>query len=140
MHAHAEAGRLEIIHCGKTAGLECTIVPRRASVVRIRLHENPQADTRKKGETMKLMLNSAILVTLTLSTSAVASENESSQLVALDKATFVLIDKSNEGLQTVKLFKIDGNKLTLADAIQISEHKINYTPSYEVQRSVVQTK
>jgi len=117
-------------------------VPKHDSVITIGSSDSgvPYVHCLEKGEAMKILLNSAILVALTLSTAALASERESSEIVALDRATFVLIDNSNEGLQTVKLFKVDGNKLTLVDAIQISEHKINYTPSYEVQRSVVQTK
>ncbi len=89
---------------------------------------------------MKTQLIMAIFVTLTLNNSVFASENDTSEVVALDKSTFVLIDNSNEGMQTVKLFKIEGNKLSLADAIQISEHKINFSSAYEVQRSIVQVK
>lgn len=89
---------------------------------------------------MKTLLITAILATLTWNNIVFASERNTSDVIALDKNTFVLIDSSNEGMQTVKLFRIEGNKLTLADAIQISEHKINFTSSYEVQRSIVQMK
>lgn len=89
---------------------------------------------------MKRVRIAAICVALSLSNAGVASENPATELVALDKNTFVIVDNSTDGLQTVKLFKVDDNKLTLADAIQIGEHKINFTPSYEVQKSIIQTK
>jgi len=89
---------------------------------------------------MRIVLLAPFLTSLLFNNLALASESVSSDLIALDEKTFARIDKSSDDLETIQLFKVEGNRINLIDAILIEEKKVNLKPSYEYHRLKIEQK
>jgi len=83
---------------------------------------------------MKIFLGATFLISLSFNSIVWASENHVANLISLDEQTFVKIYNSSDGVETIQLFKIEGNKINMVDAILIDEKKVNFKPSFEYQR------
>ena len=83
---------------------------------------------------MKIFLGATFLISLSFNSIVWASENHVASLISLDEQTFVKIYNSSDGVETIQLFKIEGNKINMVDAILIDEKKVNFKPSFEYQR------
>ena len=83
---------------------------------------------------MKLILISAFLGSLFFMDVASAAESHEGSTVVLNDSSFIKIDKSDEHSETVQLFKVEGNKISLVDAILVTQKIINMKPNYEYQR------
>ena len=83
---------------------------------------------------MKIVLVATFLISLSFNNIALASDSHIASLISLDEQTFVKIYNSSEGGETIQLFKIEGNKINMVDAILIDEKKVNFKPLFEYQR------
>jgi hypothetical protein len=89
---------------------------------------------------MKLILISAFLGSLFFMDVASAVESHEGRIVVLNDRSFIKIDKSDEHSETVQLFKVEGDKISLVDAILVTQKIVNMTPNYEYQRLKIDLK
>ncbi len=89
---------------------------------------------------MKIFLVITFLISLGYNEVALASEHHEADLIVINENSFVKVNKESDELETVQLFKIEGNKINLVDAILVDKKKVNLKPSYEYHRLKIEIK
>lgn len=69
-----------------------------------------------------------------------AAEQPLQEIHVLDHNTFVMLDQAHDGANIIQLYKVDGNRLELVDAVEVTEKLVNFKPLLEYRKLKIEQK